>query len=83
MFKKFILISFSAVLISFNVNAASDGELILKKNQPAEIKDCSNLGIIEKKACQSKNVGNKIGNKMPSFLKKGFEKMKESNRELK
>jgi hypothetical protein len=49
----------------------------------AEIKDCSNLGIVEKKACQSKNVGNKIGNKMPSFLKKGFEKMKESNRELK
>jgi phospholipid-binding lipoprotein MlaA len=27
-------------LIAFNVNAASDGELILKKNQPAEVKDC-------------------------------------------
>jgi phospholipid-binding lipoprotein MlaA len=40
MFKKLILISFSAILISFNVNAASDGELILKKNQPAEVKDC-------------------------------------------
>ena len=40
MFKKLILISFSVLLISFNVNAASDGELILKKNQPAEIKDC-------------------------------------------
>ena len=40
MFKKLILISFSAILISFNVNAASDGELILKKNQPAKVKDC-------------------------------------------
>ena len=40
MFKKLILISFSVLLISFNVNAASDGELILKKNQPAEVKDC-------------------------------------------
>ena len=40
MFKKLILVSFSALLISFNVNAASDGELILKKNQPAEVKDC-------------------------------------------
>ena len=40
MFKKLILVSFSALLISFNVNAASDGELVLKKNQPAEIKDC-------------------------------------------
>ena len=40
MFKKLILVSFSVLLISFNVNAASDGELILKKNQPAEVKDC-------------------------------------------
>ena len=40
MLKKLILVLFSALLISFNVNAASDGELILKKNQPAEIKDC-------------------------------------------
>ncbi len=40
MFKKLILVSFSALLISFNVNAASDGELILKKNQPSEVKDC-------------------------------------------
>ena len=27
-------------MLTFNVNAGSDGELILKKNQPAEIKDC-------------------------------------------
>ena len=40
MFKKLILISFSIILIAFNVNAASDGELVLKKNQPTEIKDC-------------------------------------------
>tara|TARA_B100001778_G_C18527119_1_gene601742 strand:+ start:68 stop:280 length:213 start_codon:yes stop_codon:yes gene_type:complete len=49
----------------------------------AEQNDCSNLGMVEKKACQSKNVGNKIGSKMPNFIKRGFEKMKESNRELK
>ena len=49
----------------------------------AEQIDCSNLGMVEKKACQSKNVGNKIGSKMPNFIKRGFEKMKESNRELK
>jgi phospholipid-binding lipoprotein MlaA len=40
MFKKLILICFSIVLIAFSVNAASDGELVLKKNQPTEIKDC-------------------------------------------
>ena len=27
-------------MIAFNVNAASDGELILKKNKPTEVKDC-------------------------------------------
>ena len=40
MLKKLLIISLSALLISFNVNAASDGELIIKKNQPAEVKDC-------------------------------------------
>ncbi|MDC0234693.1 MlaA family lipoprotein, partial [Candidatus Pelagibacter sp.] len=40
MFKKLILVTFSALLISINVNAASDGELILKKNKPTEVKDC-------------------------------------------
>ena len=40
MLKKLILICLSVILIAFNVNAASDGELILKKNQPAEVKDC-------------------------------------------
>ena len=40
MFKNFILISLSVILIVFNANASSDGELILKKNQPAEVEDC-------------------------------------------
>ena len=40
MFKKILIISISIILITFNVNADSDGELILKKNQPSEINDC-------------------------------------------
>ena len=40
MFKKFIITSLTIVLFAFNVNAASDGELVLKKNEPSEIKDC-------------------------------------------
>ena len=39
MIKK-IIISISIILITLNVNAASDGELTLKKNKPSEIKDC-------------------------------------------
>ena len=40
MFRKLILITLSISLLTFNANAGSDGELILKKNQPAEVKDC-------------------------------------------
>ena len=40
MFRKFLIISFSIIIFAFNANAGSDGELILKKNQPTEIKDC-------------------------------------------
>ncbi len=40
MFKKLIITIISILLLTFNVNAGSDGELILKKNQPNEIKDC-------------------------------------------
>ena len=40
MFRKLILIALSISLLTFNANAGSDGELILKKNQPAEVKDC-------------------------------------------
>ena len=41
MIKKFILISFTTLALTISANAASDGELILKKNEPTEIKDCS------------------------------------------
>ena len=40
MFRKIIITSISIILLAFNVNAASDGELVLKKNEPSEIKDC-------------------------------------------
>ena len=41
MFRKFknIILSY-CFFIAFNANAGSDGELILKKNQPKEVKDC-------------------------------------------
>jgi phospholipid-binding lipoprotein MlaA len=39
MFKKIIL-TMAIILTALNVYAASDGELILKKNQPSEVKDC-------------------------------------------
>ena len=40
MLKKFISIILATCIISFNANAGSDGELILKKNEPSEINDC-------------------------------------------
>ena len=40
MFRKIIITSISIILLALNVNAASDGELTLKNNQPSEIKDC-------------------------------------------
>lgn len=40
MIKKIITIFAITTLMTFNVNAASDGELLMKKNQPSEIKDC-------------------------------------------
>jgi len=39
MLKKIITI-LVAILFTFNVNASSDGELLLKKNQPSEVNDC-------------------------------------------
>ena len=38
--KKIIIILFTTFALTLNVNAGSDGELLLKKNQPSEIKDC-------------------------------------------
>ena len=40
MLKKIIITLLSVILLAFNVHASSDGELIIKKNQPSEIKDC-------------------------------------------
>ena len=40
MFKKFISIVLATFIISFNANAGSDGELIIKKNEPSEVNDC-------------------------------------------
>ena len=40
MFKKFIIILITTFALTINVNASSDGELLLKKNNPAEVKDC-------------------------------------------
>ena len=41
MLKKIIVIAITTLALTANVNAGTDGELILKKNNPSEIKDCS------------------------------------------
>ena len=40
MFKKLILVLFTTIALNTFASAGSDGELILKKNEPSEIKDC-------------------------------------------
>jgi len=40
MIKKIAIIAITTITLTFNVNAASDGDLILKKNNPTEVKDC-------------------------------------------
>ncbi len=40
MLKKLLVIIAIALLSAHNANAGSDGELILKKNKPSEVKDC-------------------------------------------
>ena len=40
MIKKIIIILFSTLALISNANSGSDGELLLKKNDPAQIKDC-------------------------------------------
>ena len=40
MIKKIVLILFTTFALTINVNASSDGDLLLKKNEPSEIKDC-------------------------------------------
>ena len=40
MLRKLTIIIFSILLLTFNANASSDGELALKESKPKEIKDC-------------------------------------------
>ena len=40
MIKKILIILITTFTLTFNVNAGSDGNLILKKNEPSEVKDC-------------------------------------------
>ena len=40
MFRKLVLLLTVIFLTAFNANAGSDGELILNKNKPTEVKDC-------------------------------------------
>ena len=41
MLKKIGIILITTLTLTLNVYAASDGDLLLKKNEPSEIKDCS------------------------------------------
>ena len=41
MIKKIIVIIITTFTLVSNLHAGSDGELLLKKNEPSEIKDCS------------------------------------------
>ena len=41
MIKKLAIIVITTLALTLNVNAGTDGELLLKKNEPSEIKDCS------------------------------------------
>ena len=40
MFKKFIIVTITTLALTLNSYAGSDGDLLLKKNQPSEVKDC-------------------------------------------
>ena len=40
MIRKIVIIIFTTIALITNVSAASDGELLLKKNEPTEVKDC-------------------------------------------
>ena len=40
MIKKFTIILITTLAFTFNVNASSDGDLLLKKNSPSEVKEC-------------------------------------------
>ena len=77
MFKKFILILIATLALTFNVNASSDGDLILSKNKPSEVEDCfENLNRATFKFNQAldgmvfKPVAN-VYRKLPSVAKSG------------
>ena len=77
MFKKIIIILITTLAFNFNVHAGSDGELILKKNEPSEINDCfENLNRATFKFNQAldgvvfKPIAN-VYRKLPSSAKKG------------
>ena len=38
--KKLVIIIFTTLALTLSANAGTDGELILKKNEPSEVKDC-------------------------------------------
>ena len=40
MIKKFVIILITTLTLIVNSHSASDGNLVLKKNEPSEIKDC-------------------------------------------
>ena len=40
MIKKIAIVIFTTLALTLNVSASSDGDLLLKKNEPSEIKDC-------------------------------------------
>ena len=40
MIKKFTIILITTLALSLNASAGTDGELLLKKNEPSEVKDC-------------------------------------------
>ena len=40
MYKKFVLIAIATLALNVNASASSDGDLLLKKNNPADIKEC-------------------------------------------
>ena len=40
MIKKFVIVIITTLALTVNLNAASDGDLLLEKNKPSEVKDC-------------------------------------------
>ena len=40
MLRKILIILITTTALTLNVNAASDGNLLMKKNDPTEVKDC-------------------------------------------